>query len=75
MPDHIDFRTEAEDLFKTALRDFAEWMAKNWTTTEEEALTLSEPTRDPQTYARAFNDALEQIPAAMEVYLEGQLPL
>lgn len=70
MPDNFDFTTESTDLLERAVKAFAEWAAKNWTTTPAEVETLTEPTTSPTEYARGYNDAIEAIPDALSVWLE-----
>jgi len=65
-----NFRSAAEEIFRAALEDFAEWMAKNWQTTADEASQLCEESSSPEEYARGYNAGVESVPQALECWLD-----
>ena len=69
MAENFDFVTESTDLLERALKAFGSWAAENWTITPREAETLTEPTASPIEYARGYNQAINSIPDAVELWL------
>lgn len=54
----FSLEAEVEELFRAKMREFAEWAAVNWTMTEAEAQTLTEPTANPAEYAKGYTAAM-----------------
>lgn len=63
-------RADAEELIHRAITEFAAWAAQNWTITEAEAQTLTNPSSAPAEYARGYSEALQSLPAAAAHWLE-----
>lgn len=70
MAENFDFATESAELLERAVNAFAAWAAENWTMTEAEAQTLTNPTDAPSAYARGYNDAIASIPDAAALWME-----
>jgi hypothetical protein len=73
MAENFDFAGRSEDLFKDAIRKFAEWAAQNWTMKEGEADQLTEPSPCPREYEKGFNAGVESMVDAADLWLEGTL--
>ena len=71
MGENFVFETEASDLLRRAIGQFAEWAAEHYQTTVAEAQCLNDPTEAPAAYARGYNDAIRAIPDAAALWMEG----
>lgn len=69
----FNFAAEADEVFRRAIREFTAWAAQNWTMTAAEAETLKNPTDAPKAYARGYCEALESLPDAADLWLDGEL--
>jgi hypothetical protein len=54
----FSLEAEVEELFRAKMKEFSEWAAENWTMTEAEAQTLTEPTAVPSEYAKGYTAAM-----------------
>lgn len=70
MPDNYDVAARLQETFEEAVKAFADWAAKNWTMTPQEAATLTEPSAAPAEYARGYTDAMSSIPDAVSLWLD-----
>lgn len=66
-----NLEADVAELFAKKMREFAAWASENWTTTPEEAETLTNPTDSPNEYARGYNEGIASIPDALDTWLEG----
>lgn len=67
----FSLEAEVEELFRAKMREFAAWAADNWTMTEAEAQTLTEPTACPAEYAKGYTAAMTQgLSGALECWME-----
>lgn len=73
MADQFNFEAEAGELFRRALREFTAWAAEHWTMTPAEAETLTKPTTDPGAYARGYNDGVNSLTDAADLWIDGEL--
>ena len=70
-PEHLDLETEIRDLFEKKMREFAAFCAENWTTSEEECRSLTDPSPCPSEYARGYNAAVKDgISGALDHWLD-----
>ena len=67
----FSLEAEVEELFRAKMREFAAWAADNWTMTEAEAQTLSEPTAVPAEYAKGYTAAMtDGLRDALDCWME-----
>ena len=55
---HFSLEAEVEELFRAKMKEFASWAAENWTMTEAEAMTLTDPSSCPAEYAKGYTAAM-----------------
>lgn len=64
-------QSEVEELFRTKMREFAEWAAENWTMTAQEAETLTTATASPPEYAKGYTAAMtDGLADALECWMD-----
>lgn len=71
MTPRFSLEAEVEELFRAKMKEFAEWCAENWTMTEAEAQSLTEPTAVPAEYAKGYTAAMtDGLRDALEFWME-----
>ena len=73
MTDRFDIGEQIAELFRAKLQEFVIFCATTWTTTPEEAETLTVPTEAPEVYARGYNDAMRDgLQGALDHWLDEE---
>jgi hypothetical protein len=70
MAENFSIADDIESLFREKMKSFADWATTNWTMTEKEAETLTDPTDSPKEYTRGYNAGVGSIRDALDCWLE-----